>query len=253
MASRMDKTLGNQGKDAPPMADDSAPVSDGQALAQWSTTVDIDITSLPTPWLSLQQGLSKAVTAENSKVVMGDWYSEGYEPLKSFTFIPLLFGLSRNYSTQDSEGELVQHCYSPSGAEHGIAIDELGPGIACAGCKLREWQPTDEVKNGRKVNRPPACKVSYDFQGYVPELEGIFKLGFRSTSEQTGAKIAMLCKNRGLGNVAVEIGSERASNGRFTYAKAKMTITEPTPEMISTARDLLALPSGYAPESEADI
>lgn len=253
MPSRLDKTMGDQGKEAPVIGDDGgAPDTIG---ANWQSTVNIDISAMPIPWLSLQQGLSKAVTAENSKVVMGDWYAEGYDALKSFTFIPLLFGVSRSYSTQDSDGDLIQHCYSPAGAEHGIAVDESGPGIACAGCALREWQPTDQVKNGRIVNRPPACKMSYDFQGYVPELEGIFKVGFRSTSEQTGAKIAMLCKNRGLGNVAVEIGSERASNGKFTFAKAKMTVTNVEPELLEGARALLALPSGaeYIPESEGEI
>jgi hypothetical protein len=246
MANRLDKTLGNQGKETPPAPDSGEPMEAGAGLAVWSTEIDLDVSELGVPFMSLMQGLSKAVTAENSTVRMGDWFVNGFPPEKTVEFVPLQFGISRNYALPDPEDPdtFVQHCYSPTGVEHGIAVTELGPGIPCAGCALKEWQPTDQVKNGRKVNAPPLCKRSLDFLGFSITHGSLVRVGFRSTGEKAGRQLAMLAKNKGLGRFMVELGSERSSNGKFTYAVPTVTVLEPDAEILAAASSLIALPSG---------
>jgi len=241
--SRLDKTLGDQGKEAPPLVESEA-MEAGAALAQWSDAVDIDVAELGIPFMSLQQGLSKAVTAEGSTVKMGDWLIAGFPPEKAVQFVPLKFGVSRNYALPDPEDEdtFVQHCYSPTGVEHGIAVTEEGPGIACAGCALKDWTPTDRIKNGRKVNDPPLCKRSLDFLGFSITHGTLVRVGFRSTGEKVGRQMAMLAKTKGLGQFVVELGSARSSGGKYTYAIPTVTIIEPDPNILAQAADMLALP-----------
>lgn len=244
--ARIDKTLGNQGKEAPPVADTGEPMEAGSAMALWSTEIDLGVEELGVPFMSLMQGLSKAVTAENSTVRMGDWFVNGFPPEKTVTFVPLQFGVSRNYAlpNPEDEDELIQHCYSPTGNEHGIAVTELGPGIACAGCALKEWTPTDQVKNGRKVNAPPLCKRSLDFLGYSVTHGTLVRVGFRSTGEKAGKQIAMLAKNKGLGHFVIELGSERSSGGKYTYAVPTVTVLEPDANLLAEATSLIGLPAG---------
>lgn len=244
--SRLDKTLGNQGVEAPAAPDTGEAMEAGAGLAVWSSEIDLDVSELGVPFLSLMQGLSKAVTAEGSNVKMGDWYINGFPPEKVVKFVPLQFGISRNYALPDPEDEdtFIQHCYSPTGNEHGIAVTELGPGIPCAGCALREWTPTDKVKNGRKVNDPPLCKRSLDFLGYSITHGTLVRVGFRSTGEKAGRQIAMLAKNKGLGHFMVELGSERSQGGRYTYAVPTVTVLEPDETVLAEAANLMSLPEG---------
>lgn len=243
--ARIDETQGTQGNTAPdaPMAEHD---TSGGGMAVWSSTVDLGVEELGIPFLSLQQGLSKAVTAENSNVKMGDWLAQGFEPMKKVQFVPLQFGISRNYAlpNPNDPDELVQHCYSPTGNEHGIAVTPDGPGMPCHECPLKDWTPTGETKNGRAVNNPPLCKRSLDFMGYSVELGTLVRVGFRSTGEKAGRQLAMLAKTRGLGNFMVELGSERSQGGRYTYAVPTVTIVSPDLDVLAEARGMLGLPAG---------
>jgi hypothetical protein len=243
--SRLEKTMGNQGAAAPPV-DTGEPVEAGATMAVWSSEIDLGIEELGVPFMTLLQGLSKAVTAEGSTAKMGEWFINGYAPEKVVEFVPLQFGISRNYGLPDPKDEdtLVQHCWSPTGVEHGIAVTELGPGIPCADCSLKDWQPTDVVKNGRKVNAPPPCKRSLDFLGYSVTHGTLVRVGFRSTGEKAGRQLAMLAKNKGLGQFKVELGSERSQGGRYVYAVPTVTVLEPDPNELGMARDMIGLPSG---------
>jgi hypothetical protein len=239
--SRLDQTQG-EAPEAQPIEGDSAPIG----AAMWSDTVDLEADQFGIPFMALQQGLSKAVTAPDSTVKMGDYLIQGYEPHKVVTVIPLKFGVSRNYSTQ-VDGELVQHCYAPTAPEkltHGIAVDDEGPGIPCAQCSLKDWQPTDKVdRNGRKVNDKPPCTTSFDFLCYSVTDETLCRIGFRGASSGVGRQLAMLGKTRGLGNVMVALSSERVTTRGNTYAKATCSILTPDPAMLEAARFMVALPT----------
>src|SRR5688572_19046619 len=96
--SRLDQTLGNQGRETPPAPDMGEPMDSGNAMAVWSSEINLGVEELGVPFMSLMQGLSKAVTAENSSVRMGDWFINGFPAEKSVEFVPLQFGISRNYA-----------------------------------------------------------------------------------------------------------------------------------------------------------
>lgn len=243
MPSKLDASMGAEVPNF--MPEDAGDIVQGNSQPIWSDEVDLDADSLGIPFLSLMQGLSKAVTAENSTVKMGDYMITGYDPVKEVQLVPLKFGVSRSFSTQDEEGALVQHCYAPTAPEkmtHGIALDSDGPGILCESCALKDWTPTDKVVNGRKQNAKPQCVASYDFLCFSITHETLCRIGFKSASAAVGRQLAMLAKTKGLGKIMVEVGSERTNNGKFTYAKATMRILTPDPDILAAAHMMVALP-----------
>lgn len=247
--AKMDSTLGADVA----IPDESAidVVQNNSAAAVWSDTVDIPTEQLQVPWLTLTQGLSKAVTDDQAK--MGQWYANGYGAFDTITIVPLQFGISRRYAVEDKDSEngLLTHCYSPTGHEHGIAETELGPGIACAECPLKDWTPTDQRdERGRIKNAPPLCKESLDFLVWCDEIQSPARMSFRSTGSAAGRQIATLGRTRGLKNFAIELGAMKKSNGRFTFAvpTVKMIAGDVANDVVDTARIFL----GISPDTVMD-
>lgn len=220
--SRLDKTMGQESGIPVSQLGEEAAEPQNTASAVWSDTVTLSPDKLQIPFISIAQGLSKAVMDDKAK--MGDFLVTGYDPVKEVIIVPLKFGVSRNYSIRNDKNEMVSACYSPTGVEHGIAQLPEGPGLPCNECPLSDWQPTDKVVNGRKVNDPPPCKESYDFLVWSETHETLARIGFRSTGLKTGRLLATLGKTKGLGMFAVSLTSTRKTSNGFTYAVPEVTI-----------------------------
>lgn len=238
----------------PGIGDDTHAQSAPAAAPQWSDSVALDPEFIQIPYLKLAQGLSPEVTRENATARMGQWLLQGYQEEDSVIIVPLQFGQSRLYSVKTDDGGFEKLCESPVGHEHGIGT----PGIACAECPLKDWQPTDRVnENGRKVNAPPPCQAALEFVAWSETHQMIVRLSFRSTGTQAGRQLAMLGATRGLGQFPVRLSSARKS-GKFTYA---VPVVELIPQaewgnVLSSAAEMKALMSGapvpeYVPELEA--
>lgn len=223
------------------------------AAPMWSDTVALDPDMIQIPYLKLAQGLSPEVTRENAVAKMGDWLLPGYEPEKSVIIVPLQFGQSRTYSTKE-DGNFQILCQSPVGHEHGIGE----PGIPCAECPLKDWQPTDKInERGQKVNAPPPCQAALEFVAWDDTHQTIVRLSFRSTATQAGRQLAMLGATRGLGQFPVRLSSARKT-GKYTYA---VPLVELIPQsewgnVLPQAQEMRQLMSGgpaidYVPELEA--
>lgn len=239
----------------PGIGDDTAASNAPAAAPMWSDSVALDPEFIQIPYLKLAQGLSPEVLRENAPAKMGDWLLPGYQEEKSVIIVPLQFGQSRLYSLKGDDGSFTKLCESPVGHEHGIG----DPGIPCAECPLKEWQPTDRVSDqGRKINAPPLCQAALEFVAWSETHQMIVRLSFRSTGTQAGRQLAMLGATRGLGQFPVRLSSARKS-GKFTYA---VPVVELIPQaewgnIIGAAAEMKALMSGgtnvaeYAPELEA--
>lgn len=253
---RKDKMESTIGKDvAIPDSSEIDMIQSNAAAPLWSDTVDIPTDQLQIPWITLTQGLSKAVTDDLAK--MGQWYVNGYGAFDLITIVPLQFGISRRYSTEDAKAEngLLTHCYSPTGHEHGIAETELGPGIACADCALKDWTPSGKVdeKTGRSINNPPLCKEAHDYLVWCDEIQSPARMSFRSTGMKVGRQVATLARTRGLKNFAVKLGAMKQSNGRFTYAVPTINLFggSDAEDVIETARVFLGImPEATVSETE---
>lgn len=215
-----EQTAGRRGKFADTLApavvgDDSALVTAPPAgVPMWSDTVALDPEMIQIPYLKLAQGLSAEVTRENATAKMGDWLLPGYPEEKAVVVVPIQFGQSRTYAEKGEDGSFNILCQSPVGHEHGIGQ----PGIPCAECPLKNWQPTDRVnERGQKVNAPPPCQAALEFVAWDETHQTVVRLSFRSTATQAGKQLAMLGATRGLGNFPVKLSSARKS-GKFTYA-----------------------------------
>jgi hypothetical protein len=240
--SRLDQTLGDQGNDVPTELLDSPEAEpQNQGAAVWSDTVDLGADKLQIPFIVLAQGLTKAVLDDKAK--MGQFIVTGYDPVNEVILVPLKFGVSRNYSERNEANELVTACYSPTGVEHGIALTPEGPGIACGDCPLKDWQPTDRVVNGRKINDPPPCKESYDFLVWSETHETLARIGFRSTGLKAGRLLATLGKTKGLAKFAVSLTATKKTAKGYTFAVPEVTILggEQGAEIVEMGQQVLAL------------
>lgn len=221
-ATRLEQTQGKAATVGDRVEDGPESEPQNAASANWSSTVDLGADKLQIPFITLAQGLSKAVLDDKAK--MGDYLCTGYEPEKIIKIVPLKFGVSRNFSDRNEKNELITACYSPTGHEHGIALTPEGPGIPCDDCPLKDWQPTDRIVNGRKVNDPPPCKESFDFLVWSETHQTLARIGFRSTGLKTGRLLATLGKSRGLASFAVSLSSSRKTANGFTFAVPELTI-----------------------------
>lgn len=239
--SRLDQTQGEAPIPAD-MVDSPEGEPQNQTQAVWSDTVDLDASKLQIPFITLAQGLSKAVLEDKAK--MGDFLVTGYDPVKELIIVPLKFGVSRNYSERNDKNEMITACYSPTGVEHGIALTPEGPGLPCMECPLKDWQPTDRVdKSGRKINDPPPCKESYDFLVWSETHGTLARMGFRSTGLKAGRLLATLGKTKGLAQFAVNLTSTRKTANGFTFAVPEVTIIggEQGAEYVEMGQSVLAL------------
>jgi hypothetical protein len=244
--SRLDKTMGTQGVSG--SRDDDVPMTGPGTLPVWSDKIELTPDQVSISYLKLAQGLSPEVTQENSVTRMGQWVLQGYPPEDNVVIVPLQYAPSRRFSEQ-VEGEFVTHCYSPAGHEHGIG----DPGIACAVCPLKEWQPTDQVdERGRKKNSPPPCQLAQEFLAWSHTHQSLVRLSFKSTGSQAGRQLAMLGATRGLGQFPVKLASVRKS-GKYTYAVPTIELIpqEQWGELLSVAHSMKALTSGTS-EHEFD-
>jgi hypothetical protein len=242
--SRLDRTMGEQGVTPEGMDDSFESEPQNTTAAVWSDTVDLDASKLQIPFITLAQGLSKAVLEDKAK--MGQFLVSGYEPVSEVIIVPLKFGVSRNYSERNDKGEMVTACYSPTGVEHGIALLPEGPGLPCGDCPLKDWQPTDKVVNGRKQNSPPPCKESYDFLVWSETHETLARMGFRSTGLKAGRLLATLGKTKGLAQFAVSLTSSRKTANGFTFAVPEVSIIggEQGRDYVEMGQSILALNPG---------
>jgi len=224
---------------------DDEPEPQQTAQAVWSDTVNLGADKLSIPYITLAQGLSKAVTEDKAK--MGQWLMQGYEPYDEIIIVPLKFGVSRNYSIENANKDRITACYSPTGAEHGIALLEEGPGMPCEDCPLSDWQPTDRVDDkGRKQNDPPPCKESYDFLVWSETHGTLARIGFRSNALKAGRLLATLGKTKGLASFAVELASHKEQKKNFTFAVPDVTIIggEQGESYVEMGQSILALGAG---------
>lgn len=157
------------------------------------------------PFLRLAQGLSREVQEGIAKP--GQWLLQGFDPADGLTVVPLAFARMRELRDEDTRDI---ECYSQD------SLSGAGePGGECAACPLAKWQ--EPKKKGGK-NTPPECTFMYAYVVYITEHDTLSTLRFQRTSIKAGKMLNTIVAQRGLGKVAVAIGSDSVQGKRGTYS-----------------------------------
>lgn len=155
------------------------------------------------PFLRLAQGLSREVQDGIAKP--GQWLLQGFDPADGLVVVPVAFARMRELRDEDTRDI---ECFSQD------SLTGVGePGGECAACPLAKW---GEGTKGKRI--PPSCTFMYAYVVYITEHDTLATLRFQRTSIKAGKMLNTIVAQRGLGKIAVAIGSDNVTGKRGTYS-----------------------------------
>jgi len=193
------------------------------SISNFSNHVNFDSEDIVIPRIRLAQGLTAEVQDGTAKP--GQWLLTGYNPVDELTVVPLMFARNRTLRGEDGNVE----CKSAD------AITGVGfPGGICAQCQLAKWGD-----NGGGGRMPPTCVFSYVYVCYIIEFETLGLIEFRRTSIQAGKTLNTLSAQRGLGNFAVKLKSNKMTGKRGVFYQILVQPVQVDENILTSAKTFI--------------